>query len=81
MLSVSGMKKSTYFYRLAHLEMSEDELKLKRNIINIFHESFDYYGHRKITLELEESRQEDCREDNEGGGAQVQVSAKEVQAL
>lgn len=53
MLPASGMKKSTYFYRLAHLEMSEDELRLRRNIFNIFHESFDYYGHRKITLELE----------------------------
>lgn len=47
------MKKSTYFYRLAHLEMSEGELKLRRTIISIFQESFGYYGHRKIALELE----------------------------
>ena len=53
MLTVSGMKKSTYFYRLAHLEMSEAEMKLRRDIVNIFHDSFDYYGHRKIAIELE----------------------------
>ncbi len=53
MLSVSGMKRSTYFYRLSHLEMSEAELRLRREVIAIFHDSFDYYGHRKIALELE----------------------------
>jgi len=46
------MSKSTYFYRLSHLEMPEEELRLRREIITIFHENFGYYGHRKITVEL-----------------------------
>ena len=52
MLAVSGMKRSTYFYRLAHLEMPEDELRVRRDIANIFHESSGYYGHRKVAIEL-----------------------------
>lgn len=52
MLKVSGMSRSTYFYRLSHLEMPEKEQRLRREITVIFHESSGYYGHRKITAEL-----------------------------
>ena len=52
MLKVSGISKSTYFYRLSHLEMSDAELRLRREVIIVFHESFGYYGHRKIAVEL-----------------------------
>ena len=52
MLAVSGMSKSTYFYRLSHLEMTDAELRLRREVILIFQENFGYYGHRKIAVEL-----------------------------
>lgn len=52
MLAVSGMSKSTYFYRLSHLEMADAEQRLRREVIIIFEENFGYYGHRKITVEL-----------------------------
>ena len=52
MLKVSGMSKSTYFYRLSHLEMPDAELRLRREIMTIFEENFGYYGHRKIAAEL-----------------------------
>ena len=52
MLAVSGMSKSTYFYRLSHLEMTDAELRLRREVIIIFEENFGYYGHRKIAVEL-----------------------------
>lgn len=52
MLKVSGMSKSTYIYRLSHIEMPEEELRLRCEIIAIFQENFGYYGHRKITVEL-----------------------------
>lgn len=52
MLVVSGMRRSTYFYRLSHLEMSDAELRLRRETVAIFRENGGYYGHRKITSAL-----------------------------
>lgn len=52
MLAVSGMRRSTYFYRLSHLEMTDAELRLRRETVAIFRENGGYYGHRKITSVL-----------------------------
>lgn len=46
-----GMSNSACFYWLSYLEMTEAELRLRREVITIFRENFGYYGHRKITME------------------------------
>ncbi|MDE7127643.1 MAG: IS3 family transposase [Bacteroidales bacterium] len=45
------MNRSTYLYRLGHLDPFEADLKQRYEATSIFHESSGCYGHRKITAE------------------------------
>lgn len=52
LLAVSGMRRSTYFYRLSHMEVGEGKQRLRQQIATVFHDSSCCYGCRKIQAEL-----------------------------
>ena len=54
MCQVLQISRSTYYYESKKIVENEDDLHKK--IIDIFHDSYDNYGTRKIKVELEKNR-------------------------
>jgi transposase InsO family protein len=56
LLDIAKLARSTYYYHLANVDKPDKYHEVKKDISSIFHESKGRYGYRRITLELNKTR-------------------------
>ena len=52
LLSIAGIKKSTYYYHLSNMAKEDKYAKIKEEIESIYRENKGIYGYRRITIAL-----------------------------